>query len=49
MCGYFDYNDACKNAFMMHIPPLLLHDSVFAMALKQLSLGANLTDIQATN
>lgn len=47
--GYFGHNDACRKAFLTRIPTLPLHPSVYALALKQLALGAQLTDIQATN
>ncbi|RDX39548.1 hypothetical protein OH76DRAFT_1302925, partial [Lentinus brumalis] len=47
--GFFGHNDGCKKAFMKRIPPLPLHPSVFSVALKQLGMGAQLTDIQAAN
>lgn len=34
---------------MTRLPPLPLHPSVYTLALQQLSMGANLTEIQATN
>ncbi|TFK78558.1 hypothetical protein K466DRAFT_507116 [Polyporus arcularius HHB13444] len=47
--GYFTHNEACKSAFMTRLPPIPLHPSVFSVALQQLGIGAQLTDIQATN
>lgn len=34
---------------MTRLPPIPLHPSVFSIALQQLAIGAQLTDIQATN
>ncbi|RDX44477.1 hypothetical protein OH76DRAFT_1322336, partial [Lentinus brumalis] len=47
--GLFTHNDGCKSAFLTRIPHLRLHPEVFSVALKQLSVGAQLADIQATN
>ncbi|KAI1781670.1 hypothetical protein LXA43DRAFT_977973 [Ganoderma leucocontextum] len=49
ICGYFEHNQGCKSAFLARIPPIPLHPSVFAHALKQLQIGAQLTDIEAEN
>ncbi len=47
--GFFGHNEGCKQAFMKRIPPVPLHPSVYFHALKQLGMGAQLTDIQAAN
>nr|VWO97430.1 Linoleate diol synthase [Ganoderma boninense] len=49
ICGYFEHNQECKDAFLARIPPIPLHPSVFAHALKQLQIGAQLADIEAEN
>ncbi|KAI1783380.1 hypothetical protein LXA43DRAFT_977164 [Ganoderma leucocontextum] len=49
ICGYFEHNQGCKSAFLARIPPIPLHPSVFAHALKQLQIGVQLTDIEAEN
>ena len=47
--GVFEHNVGCNNVFYARIPPRALHPSVYATALKQLSMGAQLSDIQAKN
>ncbi len=47
--GFFSHNEGCKQAFMKCIPPIPLHPSVYSHALKQLGMGAQLTDIQVAN
>ncbi|KAK7018770.1 hypothetical protein VNI00_018232 [Paramarasmius palmivorus] len=47
--GYFEHNDACKNASYSRFPPIPLHSDVFTEALQQLRAGCSLTDIQERN
>ncbi|KAJ7881120.1 hypothetical protein B0H14DRAFT_2566083 [Mycena olivaceomarginata] len=47
--GYFEHNNACKEALMQRIPGLPLHPSVYQTALMQLANSASLTDIQQQN
>ncbi|KAK7026686.1 hypothetical protein VNI00_015559 [Paramarasmius palmivorus] len=47
--GYFEHNDACKNASILHYPAVPLHTDVFDVALDQLKAGCSLTDIQEHN
>lgn len=47
--GYFQHNQACKDAEYTRIPPIPVHPSVFEVALSQLRDGATFADVKNKN
>ncbi|KZV89638.1 hypothetical protein EXIGLDRAFT_139730 [Exidia glandulosa HHB12029] len=47
--AYSEHNTACSEASLLRRPNVPLHPSVFDVALRQLQLGASLTEIQEQN
>ncbi|KAJ7237959.1 hypothetical protein C8J57DRAFT_1246702 [Mycena rebaudengoi] len=47
--GYFEHNQACKNAVYSRIPPVPVHPSVYVVALAQLRDGATFADVKKKN
>ncbi|KAJ6448730.1 hypothetical protein C8R47DRAFT_1181520 [Mycena vitilis] len=47
--GYFEHNQACKEAVFTRIPPIPVHPSVFTVALAQHRDGATFGDVKKKN
>ncbi|KAJ7724828.1 hypothetical protein DFH07DRAFT_783183 [Mycena maculata] len=49
ICGYFNHNQACKDAEFTRFPAIPVHPSVFVVTLSQLRDGASFADFSRMN